>query len=117
MVEDRVKTEENLGTMLVYLMDGINRLKVRLDDHPSTKIAVFYDSSPVKSLTEEDLDEDNMSVSSRLGDLTPSDQGRWKSPKAAEQARSNFIQILKDLDIASIEDNWSKWDSFILRCL
>ena len=40
------------------------------------------------------------------------DHGRWRLSKAAEQARGNFVQILKDVDISDNEDNWSKWDSY-----
>ena len=88
------------------------RIKVRLYEHSSGKAAESSVSSPVRSLTDEDEENSLSTQSSRIGHLIPTDQGRWKSSKAAEQARSNFTQILKDLDISNNEENWSKWESY-----
>ena len=56
--------------------------------------------------------DDNLSIgSSKLVGFILTDHGRWKFTKAAEQARANFIQQLKDFDISNCEDKWSKFDS------
>ena len=34
-----------------------------------------------------------------------------ETSKAAEQARNNFIGILKELDIGRNDDNWNRWVS------
>ena len=93
-------------------MDEIKSLKVRLNEHSSGKSCRIKFFSPVRSLTVEDEEDSVSTQSSRIEHLIPSDQGRWKSSKAAEQARGNFTQILKDLDISNNEDNWPKWDSY-----
>ena len=63
------------------------------------------------SLSSDDEDENSSLASSKLLGILPSDQGRWKFSKAAEQARINFTQQLKEFDIANKEDNWNKFDS------
>jgi hypothetical protein len=61
--------------------------------------------------SEEDF-EDNISLaSSKLVGFVPTDHGRWKYSKACEEARVNFKEELKALDIANREDNWSKFES------
>ena len=110
------KEEENLVMMIHYLLDEVKSLKVQVEHQSSSNAGVTYESKSGKLhseiSTDEDLEEDNVSVSSKLGDFIPIDQGRWKSSKVAEQARLNFTQTLKDLDISMNEDNWSKWDSY-----
>ena len=60
---------------------------------------------------EEDI-EDNISLaSSKLVGFVPTDLGRWKYSKACEEAKVNFKEELKGLDIANREDNWSKFES------
>ena len=111
-----VKSEENINSLLAYLVDEVKSLKLQVEQQSSMNAGVTYESKSGKLhseiSTDEDLEEDNVSVSSKLGDFIPVDQGRWKSSKAAEQAQSNFTQILKDLDIVNNEENWSKWDSY-----
>ena len=97
-VDQSVKTEETLNSTLTYLVDEIKSLKVRLNEHSSGKSCRIKFFSPVRSLTVEDEEDSVSTQSSRIGNLIPSDQGRWKSSKVAERARGNFTQILKDLD-------------------
>ena len=110
--EQTVKSEENLNSILAYLVDEIKSIKVSLNERSSGKAAKSSVFSPVRSLTDEDEEDSVSTQSSRIGHLIPSDQGRWKSSKAAVQARDNFTQILKDLDISNNEENWAKWDSY-----
>ena len=81
----RMKSEENINSILAYLVDEIKSLKVQIEHQPKS-------GNPSEISTDEDLEEDNVSVSSKLGDFIPVDQSRWKSSKAAEQARSNFTE-------------------------
>ena len=106
------------GAMLQYLMDELRNLKVQVGQQTSSgilhgaehdKVHAHSSSVPLK---DED-NEDNVSIaSSKIEGLLPPDHGRWKSSKAAKQARGNFIQTLKDLTILANEENWGKWDSY-----
>ena len=108
-VEDRLKTEENLGAILMFLMDEVSKLKIQLDGQK--------DENEAESVTshlrdDEDLGSISTTNSSQYNKkLQPMDHGRWKASKAAEQARNNFIVILKELDIGKNEDNWNRWVS------
>ena len=104
-VDLKMKSEENINCILAYLVDRVRSLEMQIEHQPKS-------GNPSEISTDEDLEEDNVSVSSKLGDFVPVDQGRWKSSKAADQAQSNLTQTLKDLDISTNEDNWSKWESY-----
>ena len=93
--EDTGKKVENLESILAFFVEEIKGLKTRLD-------------GPERSITE-DYEDESESVStqgSKIAHLIPTDRGRWKSSKAGEQARMNFTQTLKDLDISNNDDNW-----------
>ena len=68
------RSEENLYALLQYLTDEIKSLKIRVDPKPENH----------SELSDEDQDEDNVSVNSKIEEYIPIDQERWKSSKAAD---------------------------------
>ena len=88
-----MKSEENINSILAFLVDEIKNIKLQMEPK----------SGNPSEISDEDLEEDSVSVNSRLGEFVPVDQGRWKSSKAADQAQINLTQTLKDLDISTNE--------------
>ena len=96
------RNEENLFAMLQVLTDEVKSLKMRVDSKPEHH----------SELTEEDPDEDNWSVNSKIEEYIPVDQERWKSSKSADQAQNNLTSTLKGLAISENEDNWVKFEGY-----
>ena len=95
----------SLQDTMAYLVQEMKSIKLQLHGEPV-------------SLGDEEADQDNSSVSSKLDSVSskldgikPLDHGRWKAMKISDMAVSTFTQSLKDLDIANNEDNWIRWDS------
>ena len=97
-----VNSKENINSILAYLVDEIKSLKMQIEPK----------SGNPSKISDEDPEEDGVSVNSRLGEFVPVDQQRWKSSKVAEQAQCNLTQTLKNLDISTNEDNWAKFESY-----
>ena len=64
LTREQVKSEENINSILAYLVDEIKSLKVQIE-HQSKS------GNPSEISTDEDLEEDNVSVTSKLGDFIP----------------------------------------------
>ena len=85
------RTEENMNSLLLFLMDEIKSLKLRMEPK----------SENHSEISDEDHEDDNVSVNSKLEEFLPVDQERWKSSKAADQAQSNLTSTLRALDITA----------------
>ena len=96
------RNQENLSSLLLFLMDEVKSLKLRMK--PKSEIH--------SEISDEDLQDDNVSVNSKIEEFVPVDQERWKSSKAADQAQTKLTSTLRGLDIIANEDNWTKFESY-----
>ena len=97
-----MRKEENINSILAFLMDEIKNIKLQMDPK-------FENTSEI---SDEDHEDDGVSVSSKLEEFLPVDQERWKSSKAADQAQTNLTTTLRGLDITDNEDNWVKFEGY-----